>query len=175
MYCPNCANATSTDQKFCRSCGLSLEQTSESLREQLLGNPKLNLSRQERALEKFGSVAFTGFGIAVAFGIGVLIYTVLTSMVLSGTRTVFGLFLIAFILFAGLSLGYVFWRESLKEKRESLNPAHQPETDSRPTVRELGDAERFVPVQSVVEQTTDLLLTENKTRKFVRQNDDATS
>ena len=42
MYCPSCGQATSTEQKFCRSCGLSLEKVAESVAEQ---RPATELSK----------------------------------------------------------------------------------------------------------------------------------
>ncbi|MGH9901852.1 MAG: zinc-ribbon domain-containing protein, partial [Pyrinomonadaceae bacterium] len=31
MHCPNCGKRTSAEQKFCRSCGMSLEAVSVSV------------------------------------------------------------------------------------------------------------------------------------------------
>lgn len=45
MYCPNCGKENSAEQKFCRLCGLSLEQAVQSLAEQL---PALELDKNLR-------------------------------------------------------------------------------------------------------------------------------
>jgi len=34
MYCPNCSSEASTDQKFCRSCGMELQAVAELIRDQ---------------------------------------------------------------------------------------------------------------------------------------------
>ena len=34
MYCPNCSTEASTEQKFCRSCGMELQAVSELIRDQ---------------------------------------------------------------------------------------------------------------------------------------------
>lgn len=172
MYCPNCAKPGSTDQKFCRSCGFNLERTAESLAEQLSGDPALGLRGNEKALEKFGSVVFTGFGVAVAAGILGLIYIVLTRMVLSGAQPVSGLFLAAFLVFAGLSLAFVFWRESLKNQPSLTRPVPRNLPDNPVTLRQLGDAAAFEPAQSVTEPTTELLMADGKTRKFADRSAD---
>src|SRR6185436_14203021 len=49
MYCPNCGKSNSAEQKFCRSCGLSLEKTVQSLADQL---PALELDKQLRERER---------------------------------------------------------------------------------------------------------------------------
>jgi RNA polymerase subunit RPABC4/transcription elongation factor Spt4 len=172
MYCPNCAKAASTDQKFCRSCGFNLESTAESLLVQLNGDPALALRRKQEAAEKFGTVVFTGFGVVVAIGVAALIYTVLTRMVLSGEHPIFGMFLSIFLVFAALSLAYVFRRESLKDQSPSVRPAPGVLSDDLGTLRQLGDAVSFEHAQSVVEPTTELLMIDNKTRKFADRRDD---
>lgn len=34
MYCPNCSSKASTEQKFCRSCGMELQAVAELIRDQ---------------------------------------------------------------------------------------------------------------------------------------------
>ena len=166
MYCPNCAKAASTDQNFCRSCGFSLERTSESLLEQLSGDPALGLRRSEHAMERVGSFAFTGFGVVVAAGIFGLIYIVLTRMVLSGAQPIFGIFLAVFLVFAGLSLAFVFWREGRKDQPPAPPSTLRHLPENPVSLHGLSDGSAFEPAQSVVEATTDLLVAENKTRKI---------
>jgi uncharacterized membrane protein YvbJ len=56
MYCPNCGTKTSIDQKFCRSCGLSLEKTALSLSEQLPAKVDQGLQAQKERLESMESL-----------------------------------------------------------------------------------------------------------------------
>jgi hypothetical protein len=49
MYCPNCGQATSIEQKFCRSCGLSLEKAAQSVVEQL---PAVELNKHLRERQR---------------------------------------------------------------------------------------------------------------------------
>lgn len=37
MFCPNCGEQNSLEQKFCRNCGINLEQTAAFVREQSAG------------------------------------------------------------------------------------------------------------------------------------------
>jgi hypothetical protein len=165
MFCPNCGANNSTEQKFCRSCGLNLEKTAESLLEQIPSAESANLLKQKRLLEKFGNFAFSGFATILLLGISILVFVVFNKMILTGENVLLGLFLISFIIFAVFSLVWVFLNESIKDKKQKINPELVKEFEKKDTARLLED-KRFEPVPSVAEETTDLLYTESKTRKL---------
>lgn len=164
MYCPNCASKNSVDQKFCRSCGLNLEQTALSLVEQATGEMAGKIELSQRKLDRFGKIAFGGFGVIVLAGIVGLIYTIIMKMVLSGTQPVVGVMLALFVIFAGLALTYVAFNENLKEKREAIKKGRAPAEIDQPSAATLLSEGYPRPVPSVTENTTDLLPVKNKTR-----------
>lgn len=166
MFCPNCGANNSTEQKFCRSCGLNLERTAESLLEQMPSAESAKLLKRERNLEKFGNIAFGGFGIVLLTGIGAIIYYIFTKMILSGENIIGGIFIIAFMIFAALTLTYVAFREDLKERKEKAKPALKNELSEKRETGKLLEDKPFEPIPSVTENTTDLLYAEQKTRKL---------
>jgi hypothetical protein len=108
MYCPNCGNQTSTDQKFCRACGLGLEKIALSLGEQLPARMDQSLIARQERLEKLGLGALSVFGLGV---LGFLLYAVaqkllasqgslLTILALVGLVIMLGCGLLSVILFA---------------------------------------------------------------------------
>jgi hypothetical protein len=146
---------------------MNLEQSALSLREQFPGAPRLDLERQERMLEKFGTFAFGGFGIVLAFAILTFIYLIFSKMVLSGEQPFFGIVLTAFMIFSALTLAYVIWNETLKEKRQKLQAKRLPnEAVSGPAAAPLLENPHFEPVPSVTEDTTELLAVKRKTKEL---------
>jgi hypothetical protein len=166
MFCPNCGANNSTEQKFCRSCGLNLEKTAETLLEQIPSAESAKLLRRERNLQKFGNVAFGGFGVVLLTGIIAIIYLIITKVILSGNSVFGGIMLIAFIVFAALMLAYVVFNEDLKERKQNANPSLQNDLPEKLETGKLLEEKLFEPVSSVTENTTDLLYAEQKTRKF---------
>ena len=165
MFCPSCGSQNSIDQKFCRSCGMNLEQSVSSILEQYPDGSRAELQRQERSLEKFGSVAFGGFGIVVGLAICGFIYLIFMRMILSGTSPVAGVLLILFLIFAALTLAYVIQNETLKEKRRKIEPAPGAATLAPNASAKLLDESRIEPVPSVTENTTRRLKVERKNAK----------
>jgi len=167
VFCPNCGANNSTEQKFCRACGLNLEKTAETLLEQIPSAESAKLLKRERNLQKFGNVAFGGFGLVLLIAICAIIYLIITKVILSGNSVFGGIMLIAFIIFAALSLAYVAFNEDLKERKQKANPNLKNELPEKLETGKLLEEKPFEPIpQSVTENTTDLLYAEQKTRKL---------
>jgi hypothetical protein len=144
---------------------MNLEQTASSMLEQFPTAQRIDLQKEEILLEKFGNIAFTGFGIAIGLGVLGIIYVIATKMILSGTQPLAGILLAAFIVFAALSLGYVFWRESLNEKKDKKGPNERLAGKSAEAERLLNES-TFEPIASVTEDTTALLSVKRGTKKL---------
>lgn len=82
MYCPNCGTQTSTDQKFCRGCGMSLGQSSQTPLRQAPGpndadayappaNVPMDRVDQRHRYMRLGFILFWG-GIMLAALLGIL-------------------------------------------------------------------------------------------------------
>jgi hypothetical protein len=165
MFCPGCGAKNSTDQRFCRNCGLNLESAAQSLLEQFPAGRVPGLDRRERMLERFGQFAFGGFGVVLLVAILGIIYTILTRMVLSGEQPWAGLLLIAFIIFAAMTLAYVVFAEDLKEKRKKWASSLPAELEGRTvSTGKLMEEREFQPIPTVTENTTDLLPTKDRSR-----------
>lgn len=166
MFCPNCGANNSTEQKFCRACGIGLEKTIESLIEQKLSLAQNDsLLRKRILLETFGTVATGGLITVTVIGVSAIVYTVLTKMILTGSSVLFGSLLTAFIVFASLTLIYIVFRESFDEKQNKRKTSNDELNESKNTGNLL-EEKPFEPIPSVVENTTELLYTKNKSQKF---------
>lgn len=147
---------------------MNLEQVSTALTEQYPKGSTVDLERAERRLERFGQIAFGGFGIVLAIAILGIIYLIITKMILDGSQPWAGALLVAFIVFAALTLAYVGLNEDLKEKRmaaakrRTTKPVPELEVDTNKLLNQ-PPAGR---VASVIEDTTELLPIENKTQKL---------
>lgn len=168
MFCPNCGANNSTEQKFCRSCGLNLEKTAESLAEQIPSAESARLLRREKLLERFGNFALGGLGVVVLLALTILIYTIIEKYLVGGTNIYFAILTVGFIIFAFLSLIFVIFNETLKEKKAKMNPSLGNESAKGNITANLLEEKAFepAPVQSATESTTGLLYAEQKTKKF---------
>jgi hypothetical protein len=143
---------------------MNLEPAAQSLLEQFPAGERPDLARREQRLERFGQVAFGGFGIVLLIAVVGIIYTIFTKMILVGEQPWAGALLIAFIIFAVLTLTYVVFAEDLKEKRKKTAPAEPRELEGPRTTGRLLDESRFEPAPTVTEQTTDLLPSQKRDR-----------
>ena len=147
---------------------MNLESTAASLSEQFPDRERYELTKREQQLERFGQFAFGGFGIVLLIGIAGLIYTILTKMVLVGQQPLAGILLIAFIIFAALTLAYVVFAEDLKDRRKRgrAEAGQGPSELQEPAVTSrLLEEREFIPAGSVTEKTTDLLSVHDRERR----------
>jgi hypothetical protein len=160
MFCPNCGNKSSTDQKFCRSCGLGLEKVTETLAAQLPVKVDENLLEQKDKLEKWGVAALSVFGLGV---LGLFLYGIGSKLMLTQGKVVGGLALLGLLIMIGCGLlsVYLFARAREVEQSKASRPILQPDEFNRNEItRELLPAGQFEHIPSVTERTTELLTAE---------------
>lgn len=158
MYCPNCGKENSTEQKFCRSCGLSLEKSVQSLAEQLPAAAPADRIGDRRKLVENTLVAIGGTAGTAAMVF--LVWKAITGVILGRGEVLFGFVLIAFLLAAAVALVLVFYREFyLKDPAPVRTSPPLPTPDA--ATRQLTDP-YFEPVPTVTEPTTNLLSVDKK-------------
>ena len=152
MYCPNCAAAASTDQRYCRSCGFDLAPISALLVEQRPSTrtPDHWLQRESRRL----GLGLIGGAVAlalVAFYWLVATQVIATGNVLAGSLVL--LFMTAIVL-GGVLIVYRAWLER-KRPAGSDGAATGLTVGVNKAQLSAGNLGEVIP--SVTEDTTELL------------------
>jgi MFS family permease len=145
---------------------MNLEQIAAAMTDQYPTGSMHELDRKEKQLERFGRIAFGGFGIVIGIAVIGLIVTIFSKMILTGSQFWVGIVLVAFIVFAALALAFVFLNEDLKERRKAMARPAAKDSGLGAVTNELllqPPASQFV---SVTEDTTELLSVEHKTRRL---------
>ena len=160
MFCPNCGNKNSVDQRFCRSCGLGLEKVSQSLTEQLPNASALSLRQQKEKFERLGMAALSVFGL----GVGIFIlYSVFYKLMVSQGKVLAGLGVLAFLIVIGCGLASVILFAKANEVKEVPAPGTNPaELSPERSTQELLREAKAAPLYSVTDQTTNLLPVQNE-------------
>ena len=159
MFCPNCGSKNSTQQKFCRSCGLSLEKSAQSLVEQIPAKIEQSLERRKEKLERFGAIALTGVGVV---GGAALSYMIIFDMILRQGKVLGGLALLTIIICGLLAVFFFNYANFLKETavKNRLQPPEEMREYETPA-KFLNDS-YLEPIPSVTERTTELLYVERE-------------
>jgi hypothetical protein len=160
MYCPNCGNKTSTEQKFCRKCGLGLEKIAVSLGEQLPARIDESLLARKERLEKLGVAALSVFGLGL---LSILLYVIGQKLLAQG-NLLGALAIIGLVIMFACGLVSVFLFARAKELGEQAGQRQLPSGSSAITgsTRELLPEGRLEPVPTVTERTTELLFAEKR-------------
>jgi hypothetical protein len=157
MYCPNCGNKSSTEQKFCRSCGLGLEKVTETLAAQLPMKSGENLLEQKNRLEQWGVAALSVFGLGVLV---LFVYGIGYKLMLSQGKVWGGLALLGLLvmLSCGLLSVYLFARaKEVEQGKINRRIIQTDELNQHEMTTELMAAGGLEHIHSVTERTTELL------------------
>lgn len=163
MYCPNCGNKNSADQRFCRSCGLGLEKIAESLTEQLPTKAVQSLQARKERLERLGVAALSVFGVGV---LGFILYTVFQKLMLTQGITLAALASLGLFVILGCGLLSVILFAKANEVTEaSAQRRIEPPPEARPgeVTGKLLEP-HHEPSFGVTERTTELLSQEKISR-----------
>ena len=163
MYCPNCGTKTSTDQNFCRACGLGLEKVALSLNEQLPARVEQSLQARKDRLEKMGVAALSVFGLGL---FSFLLYAVGYKLIMTQGNVLAALAIIGFAIMIACGLTSVVLFAKAKELGEEATK-RRPQQDlpkGTDTTKELTEG-HFEPVPTVTERTTELLAVEKRDTK----------
>lgn len=158
MYCPNCGKTNSGEQKFCRSCGLQLEQVVQSLVSQLTAPDadKTLIERQNNLDRWIKMIAVS----TISLFVGAVLWGIIYSIIIVKGEILGGSIFLAIILGILLFALLVLYRESIS-KKPSKQKSSGPDSLANDTAKLLSEP-RFEPVPSVVERTTELLTVNRK-------------
>ena len=154
MYCPNCGNQNSADQKFCRSCGLGLQKVAQTITEQLPTKFDLSLQQKKERYEKLGVIALSIFGAGVAIP---FLYGIFYKMMWTQGRITAGLGTLALVLVLASGLISVILFAKANEVKETPADRPLPREGANDTAELLPEPVPQTPIFSVAEQTTELL------------------
>ncbi len=165
MFCPNCGSENKNEQNYCRVCGLKLDAISQAVAEQTPSQEYLVLKRRKDVFEKMGVFTLSVTGL---IGLGFFLAKVVQyKLIFFGADVLFWSGFAAFVVFGLLSV-FFFNFPKLFMNFDKLNPRLSPAEEkqiSQPTAKLIEDRP-FETAASVTENTTELLLNKNKTRKF---------
>ena len=158
MYCPNCGKPNSAEQRFCRSCGLSLEKVVESLTEQL---PAIDLDRklQERKRKVDRWLNISG-GTAVSIVVASVLWGISYEIIIKKGEVLGGSIFLAFIVGLVLVALLAVYRDSLEKASVKRKSSQTNLPQAEDTARLLGSSGEVM--SSVTESTTELLTTERE-------------
>jgi hypothetical protein len=171
MYCPNCGNQSSENQKFCRSCGLALEKVAQSIAEQLPTQLEENLQKKADKLDRLGVAALSLFGLTV---LGFAAYGIFYKLMISQGKIWAGLAALGTLIVLGCGLASVILFAMANEKRQASakrkleGPA---ELEGSPNTKQLLPEAAPQPIYSVTDRTTELLFAEKKKEQLDRSDE----
>ena len=152
MTCPKCGLPAPADQKFCRSCGASLQMTTQPLAEPATISDLERMSSVTPGGDGQRRNSFVLWGLVLMF-IGVAIGVVGKKLVHEDIITVVGVL----ISLLGMFLTTYQYLKPVNRQGNVFPPSSQPKVLNSPTAKGLPQASNVDYVPSITERTTDLL------------------
>jgi hypothetical protein len=160
IHCPGCGTEAPVTQRFCRSCGFSLEKVPQLVAEQLSESELVaskaakKLQKRQQEIERWLSIMGIGFTVLVALSMLIgLIYLMFAGSI----PIVPGIVLLVLVLGGCVAGSLAIYSEKLKKTlsdSSSLRSRPLPETE----ITSKSPLEAFEgPFLSVTERTTNLL------------------
>jgi len=154
MYCPHCGRANSTEQRFCRSCGFSLEKTVQSLTEQLpAGTLDEQIQKRQQTVERLIRIAG---GSAISIVVGAVLWGIIYEIIIVKGEVLGGSIFLAFVVGLVLVAALAVYRDLLTQasaKRRLI----QSETARVANTAEPLLAPSVESTPAITEHTTELL------------------
>ncbi len=152
MTCPTCGLTALADQKFCRSCGASLQMTTQPLAELATASDLEKTSAVSFASHEQRGNRFVLWGFALML-IGAAIGVVGKKLLHEDIITVVGVLMSLLGMFL---TAYPYLKPSNRQNDVYL-PSSQPKVPASPPAERLRQATHIDYVPSITERTTDLL------------------
>src|SRR3982750_1243012 len=117
MFCPNCGAKNSTEQNFCRACGLQLEDISNAL---LVQVPSAGSDKPAGRTAALGKVGNYGLASVVTIASATVVYLIITWFMLTGVTISGAFFLLLPCFIWVIAIAYIFYKRSLRNKHKLL-------------------------------------------------------
>lgn len=147
MYCPNCGKDNSNGQRYCRSCGLSLQAISQTLADELSASESDDASIEiiKPEQKRWQNPLMYGF-LMLSLGIVIVIFgkTLLGEQLVADIGTILAFLGIGLLGFKGVSLMLT----------QSDSPSQTKALPGRETTNKLSSASQLGELPSVTEYTT---------------------
>ncbi len=163
MFCPNCGKETN-EQKFCRDCGLKVEKIFNVLVKEIQEREKTSVQKRDDLFRKLGFISLSLlFGLCFSFVFYLAVYY---KFLIFGKETIGAIGLTAMVCLGLLSLFFFNLPKLLERKELSAEFSKNSEIEEPRITEKLLSEGMFEPIQSVTENSTELLFVENKTKKL---------
>lgn len=165
MFCPNCAAQNDVAQHYCRTCGLKLDVIAEDLSSQRPSEAFASLLQRKRQLELLGVACLSIAGVIGLFIVAAAVFYYKMQWI--APELLFGFASIALVLFTILSALFLSYPKFMKRLAQSNPRPPDPEKKELEavTTQKLIEEKPIEPIQSVTEDSTELLPIRNRTNR----------